>query len=425
MTKGAGCWVLSAGCWCRVLGARVLGARVLGAAVLGATLLAVPAAAQTVETDPLQCWWRTSSGAIRVGETFTSVLTCAVIDADEVKVNVDESRLDPSVAQFVPFEILGGSHAADLRNGDRRFFQYEYRMRLIAENMFGKDVALPETKLTYRIQSRVSQKAAVEGRDQTYLLPPLSIRVLSLVPSDASDIRDASAETFADVDRRAFRANLFVVIGGVLFTLAGLVALLTLVRAFLASRKPAAAADRLVSDGAILRGVGRELSAVQREREASGWTVPLAARAAAAMRIIGTYALGQRAARALTTARADNGAVSDGRIIIKSGWPKTKYIAVSGAATTRSMASAIKLTGNGRRPGELEGIEDALQRFTSAQYTRPIEGKSERLDDTALDESLAAARGALNRLKLEQTWVMKRLGRQRKPMLRESRMWSH
>jgi hypothetical protein len=386
--------------------------------------VAAVAVAQNVETDPLQCWWKTSSGAIRVGETFTAVLTCAVIDTDEVKVNVDESRLDPSVAQFVPFEILGGTHAADLRNGDRRFFQYEYRMRLIAENMFGKDVALPETKLTYRIQSRVSQKAAVEGRDQTYLLPPLSLRILSLVPNDASDIRDASAETFADVDRRAFRANLFTVVGGVLFALAGLVALLTLVRAFLAARKPTAAADRLVSDGAILRGVGRELSAVQRERESGGWTVPLAARAAAAVRIVGAYALGQKAARAVTSVEPDEGAISDGRIIIKSGWPKGKRIAVSGAATTRAIANAIKRNSNGRRPGELESIEEALDRFTAAQYARPVDGKTERLDDAALDASLASVKDTLGRLKLEQTWVMKRLGRQRKPMLQESRVWS-
>ena len=392
--------------------------------IMLALTAASAASAQNVETDPLQCWWKTSSGAIRVGETFTAVLTCAVIDTDEVKVNVDESRLDPSVAQFVPFEILGGTHAADLRNGDRRFFQYEYRMRLIAENMFGKDVALPETKLTYRIQSRVSQKAAVEGRDQTYLLPPLSLRMLSLVPNDASDIRDASAETFADVDRRAFRANLFIVVGGVLFALAGLVALLTLVRAFLASRKPTAAADRLVSDGAILRGVGRELSAVQRERESGGWTVPLAARAAAAVRIIGAYALGQKAARAVTSAEPDEGAISDGRIIIRSGWPKGKRIAVSGAATSRAIANAIKRTSNGRRPGELEAIEEALDRFTAAQYARPVEGKTERLDDTALDASLASAKDTLGRLKLEQTWVMKRLGRQRKPVLHESRVWS-
>jgi len=397
-------------------------------AIALALVTTTPAMAQNVETDPLQCWWRTSSGAIRVGETFTTVLTCAVIDTDQVKVNVDESRLDPSVAQFVPFEILGGTHAADLRNGDRRFFQYEYRMRLIAENMFGKDVPLPETKLSYRIQSRVSQKAAVEGRDQTYILPPLSIRILSLVPTDASDIRDASAETFADVDRRAFRANLFIVVGGVLFALAALVALLTLVRVFLASRKPSEAADRLVSDGAILRGVGRELSAVQREREGGGWTVPLAARAAAAVRIIGAYAVGQRAARGLAPdgrRAAENGeAISDGRIIIKTGWPKPKYVAVSGAATTRAMANAIRMNGNGARPGELEAVQEALDRFTAAQYARPVEGKSPRFEDTALDTSLAAAKDTLGRLKLEQTWVMKRLGRQRKPIMRESRVWS-
>jgi hypothetical protein len=144
------------------------------------------------------------------------------------------------------------------------------------------------------------------------------------------------------------------------------------------------------------------------------------------VRIIGTYALGQRAARAVTTAPPPgDGAVSDGRIIVKSGWPRTRRIAVSGAATTRSMANGIKQTANARRPGELEAIAEALECFTAAQYARPVEGKGERLDDTALDASLAAVKDALGRLKLEQTWVMKRLGRQRKPMLRESRMWSH
>ena len=49
------------------------------------------------------------------------------------------------------------------------------------------------------------------------MLPPQSMRVLSLVPADATDIRDTPAETFSDIDQRAFRANLFTVIGGVLF----------------------------------------------------------------------------------------------------------------------------------------------------------------------------------------------------------------
>src|SRR4051812_3911623 len=156
--------------------------------------LASPAAAQTVQTDPLQCWWRTSSGAIRVGEPFTVTLTCAVLETDAATVVVDQTRLEPSVVQFAPFEVVGGSHGADLRTDQRRFFQYVYRLRLIAENLFGKDVALPETKLSYRVQSKVGEKAAaLQGRDQAYMLPAQSVRVMSLVPADASDIRDAAA----------------------------------------------------------------------------------------------------------------------------------------------------------------------------------------------------------------------------------------
>ena len=187
---------------------------------------------QTVETDPLQCWWRTSAGAVRVGEPFSLVLTCAVLETDAATVVVDQSKLEPSVVQFAPFEVLGGSHGADLRTDQRRFFQYEYRLRLIAENQFGKDVALPETKLTYHVQSRRSAngRRRIQGRDQTYVLPPQSVRVLSLVPADATDIRDTAGETFADLDQRAFRANLLTIIGGVLFALAGLMALLALVR---------------------------------------------------------------------------------------------------------------------------------------------------------------------------------------------------
>jgi hypothetical protein len=390
------------------------------------------AAAQNVETDPVQCWWRTSAGAVRIGESFSAVLTCAVVETPDVKVVVDESRLEPSVAQFAPFEVLGGSHAADLRSDERRFFQYEYRMRLIAENMFGKDAALPETKLTYRVQSRVSQKTAMEGRDQTYLLPPLSMRILSLVPADASDIRDASAETFADVDRRAFRANLLTVIGGVLFALAALIAVLTLVRLYMRARKPASAADRLVGDGAILRGVGRELNAVQRERESSGWTAALAARALAALRIVGTYAIGKKATRTVAgresaVARPQSHGANGhgGQLVIGVGWPRRRHVAVSGAATAQALALAIARATNGHRPGELESIQEALARFTVAQYGRPANGdRAGSFDDVALDESLRNGQQVLSRLKLEQTWIMRRLGRSRKAAPVEARAWS-
>src|SRR4051812_21672532 len=96
--------------------------RILSALALLATT-AVPGFAQhaapTQSADPIQCWWRTSAGAIRVGEPFTVVLTCAVIETDAAQVVVDQSRLEPSVMQFAPFEVLGGTHGADLRTDDR------------------------------------------------------------------------------------------------------------------------------------------------------------------------------------------------------------------------------------------------------------------------------------------------------------------
>ncbi len=231
---------------------------------LGVMTTAAPLAAQTVQTDPLQCWWRTSSGAIRVGQTFQVVLTCAVLETEAATVVVDQTRLEPSVLQFPPFEVIGGAHGADLRTEDRHFFQYEYRLRLIAENMFGKDVQLPELKINYRVQSKVSQNTSLQGRDQAYMMPAASVRVLSLVPSDATDIRDSTTETFSDLDQRALRANLFVVIGTVLFVLAGLLALLVLMRLFGRLRKPATVTQRLIADSTILRGVSRELSAIRR-----------------------------------------------------------------------------------------------------------------------------------------------------------------
>jgi len=319
--------------------------------VVGA--LAPAARAQDVQTDPLQCWWRTSAGAIRVGEPFAVVLTCAVLETEAATVVVDQSRLEPSVVQFAPFEVLGGTHGADLRTDQRRFFQYEYRLRLIADGMFGKDVALPDMKLSYRVQTKVGQKTSLQGRDQTYVMPAQSMKILSLVPSDAADIRDTSAsDTFSDIDQRAFRANLFTIVGGVLFVLAGLMAILGLARLFQRYRKPAVASSRLIADTTILNGVGREISRVQRDRDGGGWTPDLASRALGALRIVATYAIG-RPVSTMPASRllADGGETAEpGRLILKAGWPRGKRIAVSGAATSQTVTHELtRGTSNARR----------------------------------------------------------------------------
>jgi len=391
--------------------------------ILAIIAAVAPAAAQNVETDPIQCWWRTSAGAVRVGEPFSLVLTCAVVENDTAKVVVDQSKLEPSVVQLAPFEVTGGSHGADLRTDDRRFFQYEYKLRLIAENLFGRDVPLPETKISYHVQSQTSQRSSIQGRDQSYVLPAQSIRIISMVPTDASDIRDTTTETFADVDQRSFRANLLVVIGGVLFSLAGLMALLGVVRLVNRFRKPASATGRLVSDTAILGAVSRELSAVKRARNDGAWTPDLAGRALAALRVTAAYALGHKLGQSMVgRGEPTDGShpAQAGSVIVRTGWPRGKRIAVSGAITPQAVARELaRSDATGARAATLESLEQALTRFTAAQY-----GRDGSQDGAALDESLAAGTRAVRRVRLEQLPLMKRFSRRSVAPVVETRAWS-
>ena len=149
-------------------------------AVIAFTLsLIVPAAGQRpgregVETDPIRCWWKTSVPAVRVGEPFSVVLTCAVVETNAVTVVPSQAELNPDALQLPPFDVIGGSHGADLRTADRRFFQYEYRLRLISEELFGKDVKVPDLKISYKVRTRVNGESQ-EGRDLAYILPATSI----------------------------------------------------------------------------------------------------------------------------------------------------------------------------------------------------------------------------------------------------------
>src|SRR4029079_11376433 len=99
-------------------------------------------------------------------------------------------------------------------------------------------------------------------------------------------------------------------------------------------RKTTVATDRLVSDGDVLRGVGGEFRAVQRERERHGWTPELAARALTALRIAATYALGRPVAQSVIAGAPTRGTAlpstisnqrlsdTDGILIIRHGWPR-------------------------------------------------------------------------------------------------------
>jgi hypothetical protein len=329
---------------------------IAGIAVLFAWI--APAIAQTgtdmVEVEPITCWWRTSTSAVRTGESFDLRLTCAVVETEANKVVPDFSKLDPTVVQLPPFEVLGGTHAGDLVTPGKRFFQYDYRLRLIAEDAFGNDVPIPPLEISYRIESQVKGGDTAQGRDQSYSLPRSSVRLVSLVPDDTTDIREAPAALFAEIENRDSRGNLLQTIAGVLFALAGVVALVMLISMLRRTKSVTTATQLHLAPRTILGAVAKELDAV-RQASRGGWTPQLAERALAAARIAGTYATNRSVGQYPSAA----GEIPREGVIVIKPFGRGEVF-VSGSATTESTNHAAAPV----------GLSDALKTLTVARYGR-------------------------------------------------------
>ena len=156
-----------------------------------------------VQSDPIKCWWKADREAVRVGERFGLVLTCAVIEAGPITVVPVLNQLEPGALSITPFEVVSGARGEDMVAPPWRYVQFDYSVRLLSDGFFGQDVMIPGVTVTYNLQTA----GGTQGRDQTYMLPALPMRILSLVPRSASDIRDASGQTFASIASPSFLAT--------------------------------------------------------------------------------------------------------------------------------------------------------------------------------------------------------------------------
>jgi hypothetical protein len=335
------------------------------------------------EVDPLTCWWRTSAAAVRVGEPFALLLTCSVLETDAARGVVDRSRLVPAAVQLPPFEVVGGAEGPDRVAGGRRFIQYEYSLRLISQEAFGADLAVPEMPVSFRIESRVEGTAAVQGRDQTYVLPAIPVRVISLVPDNARQIREAVAPTFGEIAAREFRARLLRLVATVLFGIAALTLAVGAVRWARERRAGRGAAQRLLlAHRTVIAGLRREFDALQYETRRAGWTVAAVARALAAGRILAGYVEGRPVLQ-----RAADGPVLPGELRLRGGWLSRRSVAVSTAFAPRDAKAA----------GTADGaIAPALATLTRARYGRDAGLDGAKLD-AALDSLIQAAGHAASR----------------------------
>lgn len=335
-----------------------------------------------LEVEPVTCWWRGDVSAVRVGEPFGLTLTCSILAAEATRVVLDESRLDAGVVQLPPFDVVSGDRADDLITPGRRYIQYRYIARLIAENAFGAEAVIPPIQLTYRIESRVAQGDAVQGRDLAYAMAPLPVRVQSLVPNSATDIREAPVVSFADIEATTLRARALRTSAVILFVAGGLFALIALVRLVWSRRAAQAVRVRTLAPHVVLGATRASMRDVDREVRAAGWSPALVGRALAALRIASAYAAG----RVVSQRESSTQAIPlDGQVLVKT--LTAGSMLVSGSTTPARLGE----------DGDV-ALRDALLAFTASHFGR------ESASPDVLDEALSQGRAGVARVASHHAW---------------------
>ena len=274
-------------------------------------------------------------------------------------------------------------------------------MRLIDADVIGRDVKVPPLAIPYRVESRVGSGATLAGRDLVHLMPQLAFRVVSQVPADATDIRDAGDASLGRIDALRFRASAFRVAALMLGGLA-LVAALSAVPAMLVRLRGGRARRATgVSEAAVLRAAASRLAALVDAHP----TGELDAEALADAHHMARLAAGLAAGLGVRQAAvARDQGVPEGRLLVQGGWPRRVRSAVTSSVTADGVARA--LDARSQSPAgdrvRLEGLRDALAVITKARYG--AETSSDHAAVLAALRDVCAAAGALAR---ERRWRLR------------------
>jgi len=131
----------------------------------------------------------------------------------------------------------------------------------------------------------------------------------------------------------------------------------------------------------------------------SGWTVDLAARAAAAVRLAASCAIGRRISQRPDTSGSTR--ISSGRLLVERGLLRKKRVSAASAITAADLGSAVDrlpLTASADARETLERLHRALSTLTTTLYRPTFEA------DAALDEALESALTATTRLRRAHAW---------------------
>jgi hypothetical protein len=257
----------------------------------------------------------------------------------------------------------------------------------------------------YRVNSRLPGNAAMQGRDLSYLLPPQTIRVLSLVPADAADIRDASGASFGRVESLGARAGVFEIAAVTFVALGSLMTIVSVFTLARGARRRKAAGERVLPAWRVAHSADRELAAVALESR-EGWTDDRIDRALAATRITAASLVGGAVSQSKAPAH-DRGAggriISAGPGLLDPFLPgRKRKVMLSSAITAQDLRNELARlpeTAPPRLRQQLDALADAMATLTAARY-----GPTRERNSTALDEALSAAAAVSRRLRTERIW---------------------
>jgi hypothetical protein len=378
-----------------------------------------PKAGNDDTSDLIKCWWKTDKNAVEVAEQFTLTLTCGVSEARGLKIIPKMEPLDPGAVQFSPFEVVSGTRHEDIQALPWRYFQYEYTLRLIDDDAFGQDEDIPGLTVTYNVQSDVAGAAA--GRDQMYVLPDLPMRILSLVPKKATDIRDSSRDSFAAPKARLVRATAYFITAGILFGFGVLMLAFAAVHVIRRNRGRAAVKSPALSDATLVRGCLQELGRLQNEVKHGGWTPERAGSALAVLRIGGAIAMGRPVSQAPVDLIVPT---REGQLAVRKGLFKRERMVVS-APITPDAIERYRMNGNRhvtnvRTKAIIDELGKSLVTFSAVRY-----GRNGPVDILTLNRAIENARIALKQLLVKTLWPMRAAGAlfQSADMLRAS-IWT-
>jgi hypothetical protein len=352
---------------------------------------------ETAAADALSCWWKSDKSSIRIGEEFSVVLTCRSAETGRERTVLNESLLDPNALALPPYQVKNGRRYKDiiriLPGPDGpvtlRSVQYAYTVKLIGEGFFGKDVPLPPFEIRYHIDLVTNKDAVTPGKERTYVLPPLPMRIQSLVPKAADAIRDAGNETFGDIEGRRRNAVIAFIAAGIFLLLPLAVMLPILVRAIRGKRE-SVFNGTVFRDKDLLRRLAGELDRVEKHCRAASWDEASIGTVLSVFRVGGALAIGRRIAQAPVEVGTRG---REGQLELRKGfWPRTKVL-VSASLTPEEMADELagadwQGVGKARRKALLDETQRAFAAFNETRYATPGNAAGREALDGALKKGL-------------------------------------